>query len=300
MTTGMHIEERYVAALSAAGLKDFQSVMETRAGTPVSVHGDRSTIRLRVVVDGDPRELYLKRTLRHAITGLVRDLLFGRRPQARPVREYAICKRLSSLGVPAMKAIAWGQRKRWLLPRQAFVVVEAVPARTSLEKAWRERADGTPRLALLEKRQVIRTVAGIVARLHGADLRWPDLVSKHILLNVPDRSGSPKPEWDLHLIDLERMETSRSEKSRQRDLVKLLTSMPAGSVSRTDRLRFAVAYCGCEDASWPDRRAAISRQFGQMAVPNHATAASGGLQYVFSVGNGSDLVGTGPDRVGGR
>lgn len=263
MAVRVHIDEAYKAVLSSAGLTDFDGFMSFSGGTPVSVHDDRDAVRFQVDMGGESRSLFLKRTRRHSPAELFRHLLAGRWPVARPVYEYAICNRLEGLGIPAMRVIACGQETRWLLPRQGFGVAEAVPGRMTLEKAWRERADGTPRLAPREKREVVRAVARLVARLHGADLRWPDLASKHILLDHAGRTERTDPEWDLYLIDLERIETSRSSKRRQRDLVKLLESMPTGGVSRTDLLRFAVAYCGCEARSWFDRRAAIGRQFGR-------------------------------------
>ena len=263
MAVRVYIDEAYKSVLSSAGLAHFDSFMSFSGGTPVSVHEDRDAVRFQVNVGGEWRSLFLKRTRKHSPAEWFRHLVAGRWPVARPVREYAICKRLEGLGIPAMKAIACGQETRWLLPRQGFVVAEAVPGGMTLEKAWRERADGRLRLAPREKREVIRAVARRVARLHGADLHWPDLVSKHILLDLAGRTEPTRPEWDLYLIDLERIETSRSSKRRRRDLVKLLESMPAGGVSRTDLLRFAVAYCGCERVPWSDQRAAIARQFGR-------------------------------------
>ena len=265
MAIEIHIDDGYAAALFAAGLNGFESLMRCRRGTPVSVHEDRSATRLEVEVDGRRRELYLKRTLRQPATDLVRDLLLGRKPQARPVWEYTICKRLEALGIPVMKAVGCGQRKRLLLPREGFVLVEAAPVRMTLEKAWRDRADGRPRLAPRERRRVIRAVAKVVARLHDAGFRWPDLVGKHILLEAPETAEATRNEWRLCLIDLERVETSRSEKLRQRDLTHLLKSMPARCVSRSDLLRFAMAYCGCEESSKPDRRRLIRQRFAWAA-----------------------------------
>jgi hypothetical protein len=111
------------------------------------------------------------------------------------------------------------------------------------------------------------------------DLGWPDLVSKHILLDVGDRTGPTNTPWPLRLIDVERVEPSRSKKRRQRDLAKLLRSMPAGSVSGTDRLRFALAYCGCEQRSWSRRRAAVCQQFDWAVAQSPTFARAGRLRF---------------------
>ena len=62
MSIEFHIDSRYAEALAAIGLKNFRSVMETSAGTPLSVHKDRDAVRLQVELDGENHELYLKRT----------------------------------------------------------------------------------------------------------------------------------------------------------------------------------------------------------------------------------------------
>lgn len=260
MAAQMHIDEGYREALRSIGLSDFRSMMNAPGDAPVSTHDDRNAVRLRVEVHGQPRELYLKRTLRHPVPGLIRDLCCGRWPRARPVREYAICKRVQELGIPAMRGVGFGQRRRWGLPHEAFVIAEAVPARASLEKALRLRADGTPRLAISHKRQLIRAVAGVVSDLHHAGLRWPDLLSKHILLNLPD-DAEPESPFQLHLIDLERVHCSRSKKTRRRDLLKLLHSIPPPVLSRPDLLRFAAAYCSCANRPRAERRRILARRF---------------------------------------
>jgi len=260
MAGTFHIDERYRKPLAAMGLRDFRSVMDARVGIPIGAHRDRNAVRLAVELNGQVRQLYLKRTLCHPMAALLKELLAGCWPQARPIREYQIARQLDRLGIPAMKAIGCGQQKRLGFPHEAFVLVEAGPARYMLDEAMRVSLNEDPLLNTRQRRDLLRAVARLVRQLHDADLRWPDLVAKHIFLDGPPADDS-KHAWDLFLIDLERIYTSRSEKDRARDLTVLLQSMPPRSIGRTDLLRFAGAYAGMSNRAWPEQRKMLERQF---------------------------------------
>ena len=103
-----------------------------------------------------------------------------------------------------MKPVGYGQQWRWLMPHRGFILAEAVPARVSLYNAVRPGPDRPALLSNRRKRQIIPAIARLVRRLHDAKLCWPDLVAKHILFNPPSDDDAD-PQWNLHLIDLERM-----------------------------------------------------------------------------------------------
>jgi len=256
MSIKFHIDGRYAEVLATLGLKNFRSVMETNAGTPVSVHKDRDAIRLQVELNGEQHELYLKRTFYRPVIGLIRGLFFNSPHKTIPHYEYQICNQLQKAGIPAMKAIGYGQWRRWGLPYQSFVAIEAVPGKMSLQKAFWVRADGNDRLSLSQKRQVIRCVAKLAAKLHNTGFRWPDFAAKHIMLNLPPSDDS-RHDWQLHLIDLERVHTGKSDHTRYRDLLTLFESLPAGCLSRTDLHRFVKCYCGNEQQPWKEQKADI-------------------------------------------
>jgi len=266
MASTFYIDERYRVPLAAMGMRDFRSVMTTRVGIPIGAHGDRNAVRLEVELDGQVRQLYLKRTLRHPVAGLFKELLAGAWPQARPVREYRMARELSRLGIPAMKAIGYGQRRRLGVPHQAFILVEAVPARFMLDQVLQVRLNDPPLLSARQKHALVRALGALVRQLHDASLRWPDLVAKHVFLDPPPPGGEPEYSWKLFLIDLERMYTSRSAKDCARDLMALLKSMPPRSIGRTDLLRFAGVYAGVDDRAWPERRKGIEQRFGDCGL----------------------------------
>jgi tRNA A-37 threonylcarbamoyl transferase component Bud32 len=261
MAGTFYIDECYRVPLAAIGLRDFRSVMDARVGIPLGTHDDRNAVRLEVELDGQMRQVYLKRTLRHPLAALLKELLTGVWPQARPIREYRMARTLGRLGIPAMKAIGCGQRRRLWMPHQAFVLVEAVPARFMLDQVLQVRLTEQAMLSARQKHELVRALGALVRQLHDADLRWPDLVAKHIFLDPPS-GDEPEHAWELFLIDLERMYASRSAKACARDLVTLLKSMPPRSIGRTDLLRFAGVYAGVDGRAWPDRRKVLERRFG--------------------------------------
>jgi len=260
MTGTFHIDERYREPLAVIGLRDFRSVMDSDAGITIGSHDDRNAVRLDIERDGRTQTLYLKRTLCYPIAAILKELFSGIWPQARPIREYQVADKLARLGIPAMKAIGCGQRKRFGLPHEAFVLVEEVPAKYMLDEAMRVSLNEDSLLNTRQRRDLIRSVARLVRQLHDAHLRWPDLVAKHIYLDLPSPDDT-EYDWNLRLIDLERIYTSRSAKARAKNLKMLLKSMPRRSITRTDVLRFASTYASVDDQPWPKRRQTLEREF---------------------------------------
>ncbi len=272
MAIQFHIEEQYRGALASLGLTSFEQVMAARMGSPVSMGKDRSTVRLAVEIAGQPRELYLKRTFRHPPRMLLRQWLTGRKPQAAPTREYRLAARLAGLGIRTARAVGWGQRTGWLGPAAAFVLFEAVPAAFSLDEVFAVRPGVPPLATVRERARILASVADVVRRLHEAGLRWPDLAAKHVLValgvaGIPgplaQGRGSDRPE--LWLVGLSRMHASGAARLRVRDLVGLLRSMPADGLTRTDLLRFALAYGGLAEQPWKHQKEALARDWSWAA-----------------------------------
>ncbi|NLX22872.1 MAG: hypothetical protein GXY55_14565 [Phycisphaerae bacterium] len=280
MATQLHIDEEYRGVLASAGLAGFEQVMAARMGAPVSVRGARSTVRLTVTVDGRSRELYLKRAFKHATRALLREWLRGRRPQAEPTRECRLVARLSARGIRTARVVAWGERSRWLGPVAAFAMFEAVPGAFSLDEVLEVRPGSPPLTSVRQRRRILADLAELVRRLHDADLRWPELVAKHILVALPALSGpAPRPDGGgavggsdrctdcprLWLVGVTRMHASGSARLRVRNFVSLLRSIPADSLSRADLLRFAFAYARIADQPWRQQKEVLARDWGWAA-----------------------------------
>ena len=260
----IHIEPAYRQLLAAHGLTSVAAVMAADAGRPSSRHRTRNTAPLVLDDAGRPRHFYLKRVFRVPILHTVADLLRGRVPRTQPQREFLAAERLRERGIGVMRAVAWGQRT-WLgLPRQAFVLVEAVPTPdtvlTALAASLSPRTSDS-RMSARTRHTLARELGAFVRRLHDGRFAYPDLVGKHIYVAPagPDAEGA---RWQFYLIDVERLASTHDPRVHPRELRHLLASLAPLPLAGTDLLRFAAGYAGATSGPWAARRAALCRVFG--------------------------------------
>src|SRR5262245_47466035 len=133
MQTIFQCESAYEPALRAAGLLDFDALMRVKGGSAASEHAHRETIPLEISIEGAPKRFFLKRVFKvppkHAIVPLFRR----RRNWSQPRREWEMLGKLTESDIPAMKRVAFGERRQMGLPVKAFLLVEAVPMSFTLE-----------------------------------------------------------------------------------------------------------------------------------------------------------------------
>jgi hypothetical protein len=204
MTTIVEIEPAFEAALKAAGLADFDAMMRAIGGEPVGWHHHRETLPIEIAVGGQRRKFFLKRVFevppKHALWPLFRL----RRGRSQPWREWHVLRELEQAGIPVMRRVAFGERQRLGLPVAAFLLVEAVPMRHTLEN-W--LVPGFPKPAGIAKRvrdRLVYELGALVGRLHAAGFVWPDIHAKHVFA-APKESPSGGSVWEFRLIDVERM-----------------------------------------------------------------------------------------------
>ncbi len=207
MTTILEIVPVWKAALATAGLSDFDSFMRVQGGPPTGWHRHRETIPLDLTIDGAAKRFFLKRVFRvppkHAFWPRVR----GRPNHSQPRREWHMLIHLERAGIPAMKRVAFGERRQWGLPTQAFILVEAVPIEYTLEN-W--LLPGFPKPPPIDKRlrdHLIYELGLLCAQLNQAGFHWPDLAAKHIFA-APLAEPAGRHRWEFRLIDVERMTRS--------------------------------------------------------------------------------------------
>jgi len=258
----MHIEPAARELFDRLGLTDFDSVMSLSSGMTVSRHAQRNTALVMVGTAPDATRVYLKRVYRVPAKHVLEDLIAWRLPEAQPLREWRAIETCRKRGIDVMEGLAWGQRTVFGAPRQAFLMVRAVPAIESLDEAMQrlKAAECAPRLAA-ERRTLARELGAFVARIHEARLAWPDMVAKHIYL-ARSPAGIDGPRWRFYLIDVERMTTGGSPRTRSRDIERLLASMRSHRLSVTDALRFAKSYLGGGAGRWRDDRGRLVETFG--------------------------------------
>lgn len=187
----LEIRPEWRDALARAGLDSFGALMAYEGGRCCSRHTRGQTYRVELP---GGEVVFLKRDAFTMVKHILGDLLRFRRPQPLTCKERWANGRVAALGIAAPEAVAWGQRRRMGLPHQAVIVSTALPG-TDL-------GEYLPRTAAEAARHAVLAAAGsAVAKLYEADLSWPDLLPKHIVVS-DDRA--------IGLLDLERMRPCRN------------------------------------------------------------------------------------------
>ncbi len=204
MYTVVEIDPAYREALAAAGLCDFDAFIRAPGGPAASRHAHRETVPIEIVVGGQPRRFFVKRVFKvppkHAFWPVFR----GEKNESQPAREWRVCRQLAAAGIPVMKPVAWGERRRWGMPAEAFLLVEAVRLRHTLAE-W--LLPGVPKPEAANDRRMrglFYEVGVLVGELHHAGFFWRDICGRHIYAaQRTERSAGKR--WDFCLIDVERM-----------------------------------------------------------------------------------------------
>lgn len=183
--------------------------------------------------DGSPRRVIIKRqsnyrsrTLRHPLRGI-----------ATFEKEYNFIRRYAQLGVPATKAVYCATRVH-NGDLQAILVTEYLEGYRALEDILVELSQkACDQKCLRRRREIIASVAQLVAKLHNSGLEHRCLFPKHIF--VPD---------DLHhqqscLIDLEKTRAKPWSRWRRiRDLAALRRRTT--QISARENIMFFRTYLG--------------------------------------------------------
>jgi len=205
MKTTLEIEPAFAMALRDAGLSDFDAFMNVAGGPPTSKHKHRETLPVEINVDGEQKTFFLKRVFKVPLKHTLWPKLRGKQGRSQPALEWQRCRDLTRAGLPVMRAVACGERCRFGLPSQAFLLVQAVPMPNTLEN-W--LVPGFPRPAPISKPsrdRLLLEVGLLIGKIAEAGMSWPDISAKHIYA-APNGKPDQADKWEFALIDVERME----------------------------------------------------------------------------------------------
>lgn len=161
-----------------------------------------------------------------------RSILHGFAPRATYAREFANLRRFREAGLPAPEWVYFGQ-KRQEGHLRAILVTRELQDHTPLDTLDPTKLNRPQRRALFE------TLARMTARMHRHFIQHGSLYPKHIYYRL-----GVNGECDIRLIDLERGRRHPCRRSIAiRDLSSLLRRVHH-LYTRTDQLRFLLAYCG--------------------------------------------------------
>jgi len=209
----------------------------------------RSVVRLPLEADSG-RFGFLKRDSAAGLIRVIKYSLLGS-----PMRkEWSNALRLAKLGVPTISPLVFGEKRRFGLVLEDYILTEEIEGAVNLRDYFRD-------VSADERRRILLRLAPIVARMHAAGFCHPDLHLGNILI----RTSAGEPE--LFIIDLHRIrrDTLRllGRWMRMRDLAALRNSVRAfvhGDVWR----EFLEAY-SASDRSFRSRIEGYSRRIEEIA-----------------------------------
>lgn len=172
------------------GWRSADDVLTTAFFDVVAV--SRSSDVARVAVDaaiGGPTIVFVKRYLygkrSQRIKQMFRGTLFG---LSRARREYEFLSEMVRRGVPTVRPIAYGERRRGLFLHSSFLITEGAENCRSLDLFYLGRLRDKP-FGGTERRAFIKKLAATVRGMHDAGVRHGGLFWRNILVH-PQSDGS--------------------------------------------------------------------------------------------------------------
>jgi len=205
MNTRFEIEPGYADALRAAGLADFDALFNaTPSGPPTSRHKHRETVPIEFDVKGKRQRFFLKRVFKVPGQHSWRPWLRGKPGYSQPVREWDNIRMMREAGLPVMKRVSVGERRKFGIPLQAFILVEDVGIRWTLEDWMVPGFSPPPGVDPAARIALWHAVGTVMGRIACAGIYGRDFEAKHIYV---DRcTDTNEPGFRVALIDVERVE----------------------------------------------------------------------------------------------
>jgi|SRR5690606_21099083 len=218
--------------LQRHGLDSFEALWQIEAelvDEPNAARGGRSSVGRLELEDANGRShvFYLKRQANYLIRHLRRPL-----GQTTAGREFFNIQRFAQLGIPALDAACFGERRQGRY-RQALLLTRGLEGYRPLD-SWFE---DWPTLGYRLQSDLLIAAASLVKRLHSQGIVHNCLYPKHIFLRQRDDGIGAR------FIDLEKCRAHIfSPWGRMRDLDAL--NRRSLAPRRTQRLRFMLLYLG--------------------------------------------------------
>lgn len=243
VTDRIRIDPPYRSALAACGLDRVESLL-TRVDGRVAAWS-RTTDTLYVPCPNGRPGFYLKRYYyprwRNRLRSAFRGSFFRmHRGQA----EARLLKTMRSLGLPAVRPVAYGSRRIGHFVQACFLITEEVPQARNLTAFARDVATGREQLSREDRVRMVRCLATQLAAVHAAGFVHGQLFWRNMLVRL-----GPLGQPEFFFLDARPRRGGRRLGRSGLWWLDELGHVAASALpftTRTDRLRFVLQYFGAE------------------------------------------------------
>ncbi len=225
------VRDEYKDALLKLGIEDIEGLLK-KPGVRVIDDVDKSVVVSLSLEGPEGRErIAVKRYDKPSFKRKLKDIFRA----SKAMREWKIGNRLWEKGIPVALPLAVGERRRWRVLRDSFLISREIEGVIQLRKYIFALRPPRKEEVKREKKELFAVLAGKLWELHERGCFHGDLNTSHILV----RRG-PLPEF--YFVDFESSRWGKvSLRQRIKDLARLNESMPS-FINRTDRVRFFQVY----------------------------------------------------------
>ena len=184
------------AWIQALGLRSVRQVLRYQ-GSEVAAMSRSSDVQ-RIALDessGGPPAVYLKRYFyRRPVERLKQSLALMVRGKSRARLEYDLLSAMHRSGVPVVRPVAFGEHRRRGLLRACFLITEGAEGFRPLDTVAGELSGAVP-CDDRRRRDLVRTLAAAVLRMHDAGITHGSLFFRNILVAHTDGG------WRVRFVD---------------------------------------------------------------------------------------------------
>ncbi len=244
------IDREYKTAFSKSGLTSIKEVFSFDAAKNLT-KSNLARFRTRLQFEIDSPQLpssttvFMKRYDRPPVFVQVRNWLSHHNRRSNALREFEAANKLTAAGINTPKVISYGEQWSSMFEERSFIITEKIPDAESLERILPDCFNGpatTENLKLRKeslglRRNFIVQSAAFIRKFHETNYRHRDLYFSHIFYSDTG---------EFYLIDLARVfgPIILRRRFQIKDIAQLYYSAPGKHFSKTDRMRFYMAYTG--------------------------------------------------------
>jgi heptose I phosphotransferase len=256
---GFWIDAAFEKAFKQMGLNSVEAIFAFEGGRSLS----KATLakhrsRIRFEIENPAATFFLKRYDNVPVPAQIKNWLGHRCIASTMFYDLDAAQKLAAAGINTPQPICYGSEMGILFEKRSFIVTKQIPGE-SLERLLPPCFAGNKK-NLKECRQFIASLANFARQFHATGYRHRDFYFAHIF----HHNGN------FYLIDLQRAFKPLlcSQRYLIKDIAQLSYSAPGKSFTRTDRIRFYLAYAGKTHLEAKDKSfiRSVLRKMSQMAT----------------------------------